>query len=517
MPKEAAIESQPGTEVARARRGFAIVTVAVFLFAIGVTVENRARTEALRSTFAPDLGSFHNQAFNIARGRDISYLPMAAWFEGGDFDGPSVYRSAHFSPLRTLLLPLLYRFWPRLETLMFLQGLLIGLGAFGLYGFVLDRTRHVGLGLAAAGTYLLHPAILATATNDLREITLGIGPALIALRLHAAGRFRLSAVAAVVALAARSEFALLVAAFGFVNFRLLPPAARRVGLLLPIALAVAWGGLADVYYRHYYGVHWPLLAFAGGQSPAAALWQWASRLPQFFLLMLLPALGALATPEAFALAMPFVALAKRVHSMQFPPHHLQHLSPAIVAIFWGFAASLVFWAKHPSGRDRRVVAGLWAVALACGGMFAGAAWNAYPRELKPYQRLYKWADRLPADATIVVPGFLSARFSDHTRVIDYTRLPMTHRTTPAEQDAALTAVIGLADLVVVYEGDPAVWERTERSGLFEKPHVFRRYAIFPRRRDAPRVVDADARLQAALLWSRFDALEARGATLAAAR
>lgn len=514
--------ARENTQRAGARPGWVFVALAVLLFAAAVTAENRVRYLSLRSTFAPDLGCFDNQAWNAAHGRDITYLSMGAWFPGGDFDGPSVYRSAHFTPLRTLLIPQLYRLSPRIETFMFLQGLFVGMGALGLYGFVLERTGRPGLGVALAGSYLLHPALLATASNDIREITFGIGPALVALWLHAAGRFRLSALAALLALAARSEFALLVAAFGFVNFRLLAPRARTAGLLVPIGLAAAWGGLAELYYRHYYGTHWPLLAFAsgGGGAPLAeTLATWAARLPQFFALMLLPAVGALATPEAFAVAMPFVALAKRVHSTQFPPHHLQHLSPAIVAIFWGFAASLVALARGRTFRANSavVLVALWSVAVAGAGWYGVLAWNAYPRDLEPFERFERWNERLSPDATIVVPGTLAARFSGHARVLNYTRLPMPTRATPAEVDAAVGTVFSLAELVVIFDDAPELAARVEATGLFEKPRVFRRYTVFARRPDAPRVVDADAKLQAALLWDRFSTLQARGATFAAAK
>jgi hypothetical protein len=515
-----AVVAREKPDARRAGAGWLGVACAVLVFAAAVTAENRARYLSLRSTFAPDLGCFDNQAFNVSQGRDVTYLSMAAWFPGGDFDGPSVYRSAHFTPLRTLLVPQLYRLWPRVETLMFLQGLFVGVGALGLYGFALDRTGRPALGLALAGSYLLHPALLATASNDVREITFGIGPALVALWLHAAGRFRLAALAALLALAARSEFALLVAAFGIVNFRLLPPAARRTGLLLPVVLAAAWGALAETYYRYYYGTHWPLLAFAsgaGGEPLASIVATWLSRLPQFFALLLLPAVGALATPEAFALAMPFVALAKRVHATQFPPHHLQHLSPAVVAIFWGFAASLVALARRRSVSGALVIAGLWAAALACAAFYAVAAWSAYPRDLEPFARFERWDERLPADATILVPGSLAARFSGHTRVLNYDRLPMPKEATPAEVDAALGTIIAAADLAVVFDDVPEIAARVAGSGLFEKPRVFRRYTVFARRPDAPRVDRPDARIQAALLWDRFSARQRRGATLAATK
>ena len=111
-------------------------------------------------------------------------------------------------------------------------------------------------------------------------------------------------------------------------------------------------------------------------------------------------------------------------------------------------------------------------------------------------------------------GSLVARLSDHTRVIDYTRLPFGSETPTAEQAAAaLPAIVPCADLVAILE-DEGLEELVRGSGRFEGPRVFRRYRIFLRRADAPRVAEPDAVLQHALLWDELSPLQRRGATLA---
>ncbi len=503
--------------ISRRRAGWSLVLAAVLLFAAAVTAENRTRYMALKSTFSPDLGSFHNQAVNQAYGRDVTYLFMAAWFKAGDFDGPSVFRSAHFSPLRTLLLPQLYRLWPRIETLMLLQGLLIGLGAFGLYGLALDKAHSPGLGLLLAASYLLHPAILHTACNDLREITLGIGPALVALWLYAAGRSRWFALAALLALSARSEYVLLVAAIPLLALRVAPPgASRRVAWWLPVALALAWGGVSESYYRYFYGVSWPLLVYAIGHSEAGLAATLSQRLVPFFELMLLPAVLAVATPEVFLMAMPFVALARRVHALEFPPHHLQHLAPAMVLVFWGFALSaLRIWGARP--RWRRPLTAALTIAAALGfGYFSVVTWLRYPRDLGRFARIARWADGLPVDATVVVDRSLCARFSGHLRVLDYENLPMgSSHPSPEQAQAALAAALASADLVATRDA-PQLVAQLRKLGLFEPPQRFKRYLFFFRKRAAPRVEHPDETLQRALLWQELPPLARRGASLAAA-
>ena len=501
-------------ELSRRRSGWFVVLAGVLLFAGAVMAENRTRYLALKSTYSADLGSFHNQAVNQAHGRDITYLFMAAWFKPGEFDGPSVFRSAHFSPLRTLLLPQLYRLYPRIETLMLLQGLLIGVGAFGLYGLAIEKAQGPGFGLILAGSYLLHPAIFHTACNDFREITLGIGPALVALWLFASGRSRWFVLIALLVLSARSEYVLLVAAIPLLAARVTPSEpARRVRRWLPVALALAWAGVAELYYRHYYGISWPLLGYALGHSGDGLMGTLGQRLVPFFKLMLLPAALALGTPEAFVLALPFVALAKRVHALEFPPHHLQHLAPAMVLVFWGFAlTSLRIW---DAPRLRRGLLGLLAVAAVLGfGYFAVVAWPKYPRDLQHFAGLARWADNLPVDSTVVVDSSLCARLSGHLRVIDYENLPMgTAHPTTEQVEAALRTVVATADLIIVHDAPPLA-TLIRSLGLFEPAQSFKRYRVFVRQPSAPRVERPDEALQRALLWPQLPPRARRGASLA---
>jgi len=496
------------------RSGWIIALAAVLLFAVAVTAENRTRYLALRSTYSADLGSFHNQAVNLAYGRDITYLFMAAWFKPGEFDGPSVFRSAHFSPLRTLLLPQLYRVYPHIETLMLLQGLLIGVGAFGLYGLAIERAQSPGLGLVLAASYLLHPAIFHTACNDLREITLGIGPALVALWLYTSGRWRWFACAAILALSARSEHVLLIAAIPLLAARVAPAnSGSRVRWWLPPALALGWAGLAELYYRHYYGVSWPLLVYAVGHSGGGLLGTLGQRLVPFCKLMLLPAALAIGTPETFALALPFVALAKRVHALEFPPHHLQHLAPAMVLVFWGFAlTSLRIWEARV--RLRRWLLALLAVAAVLGfAHFAAMTWRKYPRDVLRFDRLARWADALPVESTVVVDSSLCARFSGYLRVLDYENLPMgAAHPTLQQVEAALRTVVASADLVVVDDAAPLA-ALARGSGLFEPPQSFKRYRIFVRKASAARLERPDEALQRALLWQQLPPRARRGASL----
>jgi hypothetical protein len=275
--------------------------------------------------------------------------------------------------------------------------------------------------------------------------------------------------------------------------------------------------VAEAYYRYFYGVSWPLFVYATSHSGGGLAGSLGQRLVPFFELMLLPAAFAVLTPEAFGMALPFVALAKRVHALQFPPHHLQHLAPAMVLVFWGFAlTALRIWGARPRLRGW-FVAVLGVAAVASFGYFSVLSWQRYPRDLHRFARLARWADALPVDSTVVVDASLCARFSGYLRVLDYEHLPMgSPYSSPEQGEAVLAAVAASADLVAARDA-PQLVALVRRLGLFEPPQRFKRYRIFVRKRSAPRVERPDETLQRALLWQQLPSLARRGATLASSR
>lgn len=503
---------------ARARRaGWLLVCAGVLAFAALVAAGNWSRSASLRSTWPLDLGAFHNQALNQARGRDVTYIFITSWFKTGDFEGPSVYRSNHFSPLRLFVLPQVYRLWPRIETLMVLQGLLIGVGALALYGFALDRAGSAALGGILAGSYLLHPAVLHLAMNDYRDIAMGLGPALVALWLHARGKTAGFVVAALLMLAARPDYVPLLALFGLLTLRQRAPGTRSArDAALPLALAAGWGLVCEGYYRFFYGVSWPLLSFATGQPLSTAALELAQRLLPFLELMLAPALLALGSPEVAAAALPFIALARRVHPLEFPPHHLQHLAPAMAAVFWAYAASVARW--WPGlGRGARRAAGsaLVLAAVLSGAYFVQAALHAYPpQQVGRYRHVTRFSDQLPVDATAVVPDELLALFSGHTRLLTYEHLPLDPERA-VDARAALVEVLRCADLVVTRR-EPDLDEAVAATGSFAVAGNFPRFRVYLRRSDVPRPEPADLALQRALRWCELSGVKRRGASLCTA-
>jgi hypothetical protein len=485
-------------------------------FVVATTFMNWVKYVSLRSTWPFDLAVFNNEAFNYALGRNVTYLWPPQIFMP-DFEGPSVFRSVHFAPLRTVVLPQFSRLWPHVVTLMALQSVLIAAGALGLYGLACERLGRPGVGLLLAASYLAHPAILHQGFNDYREGALGIGPGLVALWLHASGRMVAFAIAALVMLAARPEYVFLLPAFGIMSARLRPsrlPAWLWAGL--PVLLAALWFGLTVAYYQYLYDGPWPSLQRISNLPPVAALTELVHRVPPFARTMLLPCVVGLGTPEAALWALPFVAHAE-VNWPGFPHHGLQHLAPAMVAIFWAFAASVVRWWPALARTARRLAwtRAVLLVALAASlAQFAWAAAATYLLSGVPrYPELARLADELPPDATVVVPAELVARFSHHTRTISHHHLPMPNRfRSDQERRETWAAIAAAADLVVVRE-DPRLEDAVVQSGRFRSAREISGYRVFILRDDAPRPKSPDRVLQRGLRWNELKPYQRRWATL----
>jgi hypothetical protein len=480
---------------------------------------NWIKYASLRSTYAYDLGFFHNIAFNQALGRDTAYLFAASWFSPGDHDGPSVYRSNHFSPMRLILLPQVYRLWPHMATFLTLHSLMIGAGAAALYYLGTRRTGRTWIGLLLAGSYLAHPAVLHMAFNDFREIQLGVAPALFALAFHAEGRRVPFLAAALLMLACRGEYAFLLACFGPLNWRLTATGKRDPFWWgAPLLLAVAWLLLAGLYYHAAYGVFFPWGAKLGATASGGALFTLVERLPAFLRTMLLPAALGVLTPEAFAVALPFVAGAASVRWPAFPPHDLQHLSPALVATFWAFAATVVRYAPRLLAMRARTVwasAILGAVTLAACVQFAAATLQAYVLGGAPrYDALARLDAALPADATALVPKRLAARFSAHARVLTYEALPLEAGAGLSREAwlGALSEVLGACDLVAT-ERQAWLDRLILASGRFAPPLPTDGVHVFLPRPEARRSPDPDGDLQRALRWSEMPSFRRRWATI----
>lgn len=476
------------------------------LFMLLTSGMNWIKYVSLRSTYPYDLAAFNNPMANFSAGRDRTYFLTATWFSPGDHDGPSIFRSSHFTPLRLWILPWLYRLWPHIILLMLAQSAFLASGAWALNAFARRHTQLRWPGLVLAASYLFHPLTLHMGFGDFREIQLGIGPALFALAAHAERRWRAFALATFVMLCARPEFAFLLVVFPLLNWRLTGKHARgRAWLLLPALVAGAWYAVACGYAWYLYGVAVPHLAHSGPISNGLFA-NLPARLPAFLRLTLLPGLLAVFTPEAFGAVLPFVAAARDVGWPRVPQDHLQHLSPALAATMWAFTSTLVRHARGLVGRPRRRAITIAVLALAASISFGQFAWevsttyllNGYLR----YAKLDAIEAAVPRDATVVVPDRLVARFSGHTRTIDYQHLPVDYAA-PVPRAAFFTPLIAIAD-VVATEHEEWLDDLVVRSDRFAPAVTVAGVNMYLALPDSRSARDPDAVLEELFHWPAQD-------------
>jgi hypothetical protein len=519
----------PALSAGHRRRALATVVLVAgaLLFTVGTTYVNWVKYESLRSSYPYDLAYFNNTLSNLAHGRTISYFFVRAWFRsrdydgqtGRDHDGPSVFRSTHFSPMQSFVIPQIYRFHPDILTLMVVQSLLLATGAFPLYRLVVERTGDVGLGAVVGASYLLHPAVLHLAFNDYRTISLGIPLALFALWFHASRNAVGFGIAGILMLSCRDEYAFLLALFGLINWRAGTPRTDRVRwAVAPLALAGLWAALSQAYYLAAYGIPWPVLAYARDGVPLSQrVFELLGRLPILLRIILLPGALAALVPEMLAVALAFAAIPREVLWPSFPHHDLQHLSPALAVVFWGFAWAVARLRTGSLRGERWGVRlrGLLLAAAALGfaefGLGAAGTYlvGGHPR----YEEITRINDSLPWDATVMVSRALSARFSDHARVLPIEELPLPRGTNlgGAEERALIGELVAASDLVATGPGDEWVSELALGSGRFEAVRSVGQFRLLVARSDAPRPADPDAVLQKALRWDQLSALERRWA------
>ena len=298
---------------------------------------------------------------------------------------------------------------------------------------------------------------------------------------------------------------------------LLPERRQWVWIGLPVLLAGLWVVVAHVYYLYVYDVPWPILGRSASRTPLGMLSIFIERLPTFLRIMLLPVVVALGAPEALVVALPYVAHAEPVPWPGFPPHNLQHLAPAMVAVFWGFATTVVRWWPSLAVSARRAT---WAAtvllvaAAASAAQFSWAAAREYFADGVPWHpEIARLADGLPKDATVLVPHELVARFSHHTRVLRSQTIPTPRKPrTEAEWRHTFAVIAAVADLVVVTR-HPLLEEVVAASGRFQPPREASGFRLFVLRDGVPRASHPDRDLQRGLRWDRLTPHQRRWATL----
>ena len=251
-PIDRRTSDRPSSVVRRppsARAGLILTLALAAGYVLFMSVLSVARHNSFL-THAFDLGIQDQVVYNILHtGRMVTTLL-----------GPTERVYDHFSPLFYLVAPI-YALFQDARTLLVLQSVFIGIGAIPLYLLTVDKTGSIALALALAVSYLLYPAVHGVNLGDFHQIAFVSGLLLWALYFLERDRVPLFLVALLLALLAKEEVALSVAAIGI--YILLVKRRWRLGLAL-----AAFGSLYFVVV-----VSW-LMPILG--SVESAEWRYAS-------------------------------------------------------------------------------------------------------------------------------------------------------------------------------------------------------------------------------------------------
>ncbi|MBA2372241.1 MAG: DUF2079 domain-containing protein, partial [Chloroflexi bacterium] len=192
-----------------------------------------------------DLSVFDQVYWNTTQGR-----PLESTLDRGSC-APVSFFGGHFSPLQFALLPL-YALLPRAETLLVLQAIAVGLGAWPVYVLARDRLRPGAERLVWVASYLLLAPLSWMVLFDFHEIPFAIPFLGWALVFVARGRHWHAVVTLLASFLVKEELPLV--ALGFAALLLLKRQ-WRPGLALGV-VSVAWFVIA---------VKVVIPAFAGGE------------------------------------------------------------------------------------------------------------------------------------------------------------------------------------------------------------------------------------------------------------
>jgi len=179
------------------------VLIAAFLAGAGATICLAAvgRVRDLQWISGPDLAFFHQSIWSASRGLGFAQTVFS-------FEGTSLLSANHFTLVRTSMVPL-YRLLPHLETLVVAQALAVASCALLAWALGQERARTGGI---AAILVALHPLTPELACTDFRPLVF-VCPAVVLAAIGVARGWNVVVlVGGGLALAAREEGPLLIAA-----------------------------------------------------------------------------------------------------------------------------------------------------------------------------------------------------------------------------------------------------------------------------------------------------------------
>jgi uncharacterized membrane protein len=449
------------------------------------------------AAYAAGLGSLsvlRHRAFNTGR-YDLGNMVQTVWNTAhGHFlqmtsgDGRQISRlAAHFDPILAAFAPLWW-IWPSPEMLLFVQAVLVSLGALPVFWLANKHLRSERAALGFALVYLLYPATQWLTLNEFHPVALATPFLLFAFWYLDEDRLVPFAIFAVLAMTTKEEIGFVVAGMGIwyaIRRRTRTGAIVAVAGVLVSALAIA------VVIPHYnagadsafYGRYDAIGGSAGGIAKSAVTHPWRILEQAFqgrdvhYLFHLLLPLGFLflLSPVVLIAALPELALNVLSATSTQTSIHFHYTAGAIAPLVAATVLGAALLARRfPAGRVA-VLAVL--VALLASWKIGGIPlWGAVPGG-EDYQR-NDWRvtahDHIAAQAVSLVPreavvsstNVVGAHLSDRRRVLslpkladatwvvaDETRSSYADRSAPLPAAAALVRLRQSPDWKLVFSRD----------------------------------------------------------------
>jgi uncharacterized membrane protein len=220
-----------------------MVTVVVLLFCSYFILFMTAQHDAFL-TNAEDLGIMDQAVWNTLHG-NVLHMTICNMISDTNCATPAGYTrfAIHFEPI---LFPIswIYFFWPSPKTLLVIQTLVVGAGAYPAFLLARLRLRSDLAGVALALLYLLYPALQQAVVYDFHAVTLSAALLMFMLYFMYTRRTVWMFVFAILAMATKEEMPLVIIMVGL--WTIVFQRRWKSGTAI-IALSVAWFAISFGY------------------------------------------------------------------------------------------------------------------------------------------------------------------------------------------------------------------------------------------------------------------------------
>jgi len=329
-------------------------------------------------TYAYDLGVFMQSLWTTLHGQGILYA--------GPLDGSCL--GCHFQPVLFLILPL-YGLFPRAETLLVLQSVVLALGALPVYWLARDELG-ARVGVAFAGLYLLYPALHGVNSFDFHPVALAVPMLLFCFYAFRTRRYRWGMVLAVLAMMCKENVPLVVMFLGFywywqgrrgdvggLQWKEFPREREVVYPLCLAVLAFIWFLAAVFVLIPHFNPHGDFMYFGRYQMLFTSIFFDTGGKALYLLYLLAPLAFTSLLHPSMLIALP--VLAQNTFSAYSGMYVIIHQYSSLL-IPWIFVASVygVKWLSMVEGRSVRAVLVKTVYVLAASAVIAALAISPSP-------------------------------------------------------------------------------------------------------------------------------------------